>query len=162
MRILTFLFLTVLAACSPQASERAQAAPKPVVEAKTTHDVSGLKVVPLTVTQGGKSHRFSVEVAQSEAEQEKGLMFRTKMGADEGMIFPMKPARIASFWMRNTLIPLDIIFVGQDGKVINISANAEPETLTPRQSLGIASAVLELNGGRAAELGIGPGALVEW
>lgn len=160
MRIPPFLLL-LLAACSPQAADGANATARPV-EQPAAHPVSGLPVVPLTVTQDGKAHRFMVEVAGSDAEQQRGLMFRTEMGADEGMIFPMRPARIASFWMRNTLIPLDIIFIGEDGRIINIVANAEPETLTPRQAAGMTKAVLELNGGRAAELGIGPGAKVEW
>ena len=64
--------------------------------------------------------------------------------------------------MKNTVIPLDIIFIGTDGKVLNISANAAPYSLEPRSSEGVTKAVLELNGGRAAELGIAPGARVEW
>ncbi|MCB5426501.1 DUF192 domain-containing protein [Altererythrobacter sp. CC-YST694] len=103
-----------------------------------------------------------VEVARSEEEQAKGLMFRKQMGADEGMIFPRRPPDFASFWMRNTVIPLDIIFIGTDGKILNIAANTVPYSLDPQTSDGIASAVLELNGGRAAELGIEPGAKVEW
>lgn len=107
-------------------------------------------------------HVIQAEVAQSPAQQMVGMMFRKEMGANEGMLFANPDSSQRCFWMRNTLIPLDIIFVGQDGRIINISANAEPETLTPRQSLGIASAVLELNGGRAQQLGIKPGALVKW
>ena len=89
-------------------------------------------------------------------------MFRTQMGADEGMIFPYNPPEAVSFWMKNTVIPLDIIFIGTDHRIINIAANAEPYSLDPRPSEGLAIGVLELNGGRAAELGIGPGAKVEW
>ena len=116
----------------------------------------------LTITQGGKAYHFRVEVARSDAEQTQGLMFRQEMGADEGMLFPRKPARVASFWMRNTVIPLDMIFVGTDGKILNIAANTVPYSLDSYSSVGPAIAVLELNGGRAAELGIGPGAKVEW
>jgi uncharacterized membrane protein (UPF0127 family) len=83
------------------------------------------------------------------------------MGADEGMIFPEDPPRRPSFWMRNTVIPLDIVFVGTDGRILNI-ANALPYDETPLPAEGLASAVLELNGGRAAQLGIAPGDKVTW
>ena len=144
------------AACSKSES-RATAASQPAV-----HPVSGLPVVPLTVRSDGKVHTFRVEVAASEAEQAKGLMFRTGMGADEGMIFPENPPRRAAFWMRNTVIPLDIIFIGTDHRILNIAANAVPYDETPLPAIGLASGVLELNGGRAAELGIKPGDKVEW
>jgi len=153
-----------LAACSPAVSDSAGARsqPQPAV-----HPVSGLPVVPLTVTvlsgaRKGQRHAFRVEVARTGAEQARGLMFRAAMGADEGMIFPMSPPRMASFWMRNTVIPLDIVFVGTDRRVINISAQATPYSEDRRESLAPVMAVLELGGGRAAELGIGPGDRVEW
>lgn len=150
-----------LAACSTQGSADAATA-TPSAEA-SVHPVSGLRVIPLTVTTtSGQRHAFRVEVAASGQEQQRGLMFRTEMGADEGMIFPFSQVRMASFWMRNTVIPLDIIFIGPDNKVINISANAVPYSEESRPSTAPAAAVLELNGGRAAELGIGPGARVEW
>jgi uncharacterized membrane protein (UPF0127 family) len=126
------------------------------------HPVSGLKVVPLTVTTAGGPHVFKVEVAASPAEQERGLMFRTAMGADEGMIFPMDPPRPAAFWMKNTVIPLDIIFVGADHKVLNIAANAVPYDLSPLPAFGNAAGVLELIGGRAAQIGLKPGDTVTW
>ena len=84
------------------------------------------------------------------------------MGKDEGMLFPMEPPREASFWMKNTVISLDIIFIGTDGRILNIAENAVPYSEEPRRAAGLAAAVLELNGGRAAELGIVPGDKVEW
>ncbi|WEK45886.1 MAG: DUF192 domain-containing protein [Candidatus Andeanibacterium colombiense] len=156
-----FLFIAaaLLAACSPQQ----QAAAGNPVPAAEHHPESGLAVIPLTVTAtDGAVHKFRVEIAATEAEQAKGLMFREAMGADEGMIFPRNPPDFASFWMHNTVIPLDIIFVGTDHRIINISANAKPYSENPRSSMGLAAAVLELNGGRAAQLGIGPGAKVDW
>jgi uncharacterized membrane protein (UPF0127 family) len=89
-------------------------------------------------------------------------MFRTEMGADEGMIFPMDPPRDAAFWMKNTVIPLDIIFIGTDRRILNVAANTVPYSESPVISAGVTSAVLELNAGRAAELGIGPGDTVTW
>jgi uncharacterized membrane protein (UPF0127 family) len=131
-------------------------------EAPSVHAESGLAVVPLTVTSQGKVHRFRVELAQTADQQAKGLMFRTKLGPDEGMLFPMNPPRPASFWMRNTVIPLDLLFIAPDGKILNIAANANPYDETKLQSLGPVKAVLELPGGRAAELGIASGDKVEW
>lgn len=157
--------ILVLAACSPAVGKGAHGtAPAAAATAaqEAVHPESGLTVVPLTVSHDGKTHKFRVELARSSQEQAKGLMFRTAMGANEGMLFPFDPPRDASFWMKNTVIPLDIIFIGTDGKVLNISANAAPYSLEPRSSEGVTKAVLELNGGRAAELGIAPGARVEW
>ena len=150
----------LLAACSPGAGDGATAAAPPAAPA--THPESGLPIVPLAVSHDGKAHDFRVEVARTAEEQARGLMFRRTMGADEGMLFPFDPPRQASFWMKNTVIPLDIVFIGPDRRVLNISANAEPYSLDPRPSAGAVSAVLELNGGRAAQLGIAPGARVKW
>ena len=89
-------------------------------------------------------------------------MFRTAMGANEGMIFPMEPARQAGFWMKNTVISLDLVFIGPDKRIESIAANAVPYSLAPIGSKGSVSAVLELNGGRAAQLGLAPGDKVAW
>jgi len=150
-----------LAGCSSRASDGPTASGSAPAET-ARHPVSGLTVIPLTVTHNGKSQAFRVEVAQSSAEQAKGLMFRTAMGADEGMIFPMEPPRDASFWMKNTVLPLDIVFIGTDRRILNIAANAVPYSEDPLTSAGLTSAVLELNGGRAAALGIKPGDKVDW
>ena len=171
MRLSPFLasFALLLAACSPGAGEASPAADQTAggqaaggQAAGAVHPVSGLAVVPLTVTSGKARHTFRVEVAGTSAEQAKGLMFRTAMGPDEGMIFPMNPPRMASFWMRNTVIPLDLVFVGPDGRILNIAANAVPYDERPLSSAGLVKGVLELGGGRAAQLGIVAGDLVEW
>lgn len=88
-------------------------------------------------------------------------MNRNELAPDRGMIFPFAQPRQASFWMKDTLIPLDIIFVRADGTVANIE-NAVPLSLEPVMSAGPVNAVLELPGGRAAELGIKPGDKVAW
>lgn len=150
----------VLAACSSRHGAEAQASPQ--VEL-AVHPESGLAVVPLTVQRGTRTLRFRVEVARTSAEQAKGLMFRQKMGADEGMIFPSDPPRDGvAFWMKNTVIPLDIIFIGADHRVLNIAADAAPYSLAPLPAAGPVSGVLEINGGRAAELGIVPGDRIDW
>jgi uncharacterized protein len=158
MRQIAFALLFALAACSPGSSDAATS-----TQAAAVHPESGLKVIPLTITTaGGKRHQFRVEVAATGEEQAKGLMFRRAMGADEGMIFPMSPPRGASFWMRNTVISLDLIFVGTDGRISNIAAKAIPYNEMPLLSAGPVKAVLEINGGRAAELGIAAGDTVSW
>jgi uncharacterized membrane protein (UPF0127 family) len=121
-----------------------------------------LPVIPLTVATPKGEHAFRVEVARSEEEQARGLMFRTAMGPDEGMIFPSDPVGERSFWMKNTVISLDIVFIGPDHMISNIAANAVPYSETPIPSDGPAIAVLELNGGRAAQLGFTRGARVTW
>jgi hypothetical protein len=104
---------------------------------------------------------FAAEVAATPDAQARGLMFRTEMGADEAMIFPYDPPQPLSFWMRNTVLPLDIIFIGPDRRILNV-AEGVPYNEVSVHSEGTASAVLELNQGRAAELGIVAGDLVEW
>jgi uncharacterized protein len=118
--------------------------------------------IPLTIEAGGKTHRFNVEVARTDAEQDRGLMFRTSLPADGGMIFPFSEPRIGSFWMKNTLIPLDMIFIRADGSIDRIAENTIPESLEPVVSGGEVSAVLELAGGTAARLGLDEKAKVTW
>jgi len=161
-RIFHVLIATVLAlaACSPRTADGA--APATVGEQSARHAESGLPIVPLTVWRGDKKLSFRVELAENAAAQAKGLMFRTALAPNEGMIFPMSPPRAASFWMRNTVIPLDIIFIGVDGRISNIAANTEPYSERPLSSIGEVKGVLELAGGRAAQLGIVPGDRVAW
>ena len=118
--------------------------------------------VSLTVTSDARTHRFTVEVARTVEEQATGLMNRSSLAPDRGMIFPFETPRQASFWMKNTLIPLDIIFVRGDGSIANIEANTVPLSLQPVTSDGPVMAVLEIAGGRSAELGITAGDKVEW
>jgi len=152
-------FLLAFAACSQGGAD---ADARQVAAHKAVHPESGLAVIPLKVKSANGAHVFKVEVAVTAQEQAKGLMFRTQMGADEGMIFVNDPPRRAAFWMRNTVIPLDIIFIGTDHRILNIAADAVPYDETPLPADGVTSGVLELNGGRAAQLGIKPGDKVSW
>jgi uncharacterized membrane protein (UPF0127 family) len=102
-----------------------------------------------------------VEVARTPTEQQKGLMFRTAMKPNEGMLFPEERPRQVAFWMRNTVLPLDIVFIGPDRRILNI-VNAIPYDETPLPSAGAAIAVLELNAGRTKALGIRAGDKVAW
>jgi uncharacterized protein len=163
---MAILIGSALAACAPQASARASVddataadgvAAQPSGEAQT-----GLRQVPLIIHSASGEHRFTVEVAGTPEQQERGLMFRTSLAGDRGMIFPYDPPQEASFWMKNTLIPLDMVFIGADGRVVRVAANATPMSLDPIASGAPVSGVLELRGGRAAELGIRKGDLVTW
>jgi len=117
--------------------------------------------VPLTVRSATGEHRFTVQVAATPEQQERGLMFVRSLGPDEGMIFPYSPAQDVAFWMRNTLIPLDMVFIRADGSIARIvTAKALDETPIP--SGEPVAAVLEIRGGRAAELGIREGDVVSW
>jgi uncharacterized membrane protein (UPF0127 family) len=148
-----------LAACSPGESASASAqTPAPAAStAAAVHPVSGLKVIDLTVDRAGKKLAFKVELADTQEAQARGLMFRQTLGDFEGMIFPSDSPQPRSFWMKNTPLSLDIIFIGADGRILNIAANTEPYSLASVSSKGDASAVLELRAGRAAALGIVPG-----
>jgi len=119
-------------------------------------------VIDLTVQTGEVKHAFRVEVADTSEAQSRGLMFRNELGDLEGMLFPSEVPGIRSFWMKNTPISLDIIFVGMDGRIINIAASTEPYSLESVYSEGMTSAVLELRGGTATELGIRSGDKVEY
>ena len=157
--------LAALAACSPQTQAEASADKGPTAAgtaAAANHPISGLRVVPLTVTSGDERIGFKVEVADTPESQARGLMFRTELGDFEGMIFPYGGVTAQSFWMKNTPLPLDIIFIGPDRRISNIAAMAEPYSLESVYSVGPVLGVLELRGGRAQELGIEPGDLVEW
>ncbi len=148
--------ILVLVACAGAPSSPATARPTESATAAT----AGL--VPLSIRTRQGARHFRVEVARSEAEQARGLMFRTALAPDGGMIFPFAPPRPASFWMRNTVIPLDMIFVRADGTIARIAANTVPYSLDPVESGEPVAAVFEIGGGRAAALGIAPGDVVRW
>ncbi|MFZ5608769.1 MAG: DUF192 domain-containing protein [Pseudomonadota bacterium] len=119
-----------------------------------------LPTLPLVVeTAAGARHDFTVEVADDPEERRIGLMNRPELADDHGMLFLFEHPQNLSFWMRNTLIPLDLLFIQSDGRIANI-ARGEPLSLAPIPSKGRALAVLELKGGRAAALGIAPGDFV--
>jgi uncharacterized membrane protein (UPF0127 family) len=106
-------------------------------------------------------HRFEVEIADTDAAREHGLMFRTHLAADHGMLFVYPDARVRTFWMKNTLIPLDILFFDAQGRLINVSADTPP-CKTSRcptfSSTAPARYVLELHSGVAKKSGFDPGA----
>ncbi|MEO6012703.1 MAG: DUF192 domain-containing protein [Devosia sp.] len=100
---------------------------------------------------------FTIEIADTEADRAKGLMFRTSLAPDAGMLFDYHKEQQAAFWMQNTLIPLDMVFISADGIVKTIHANARPMDTTSIPSVVPVQFVLEIPGGRAAEIGLKTG-----
>ena len=146
------LLSAAVAACSPQSSMGSTA----------ERSAAGLEQMPLTIRSGNRTHNFTVEVARTPQEQANGLMHRQSLAPDRGMIFPYSPPQDIAFWMKNTLIPLDMIFIRADGTIARIADNTVPLSLDPVPSLEPVVAVLEIAGGRAAELGVKPGDTVNW
>jgi uncharacterized membrane protein (UPF0127 family) len=133
-----------------------------------SNEAAEAQTIPVTITSTATgAHTFQVEVAKTAAEQERGLMFRTDIPQDGGMLFWPYPAgggapREASFWMKNTPSPLDIIYIRPDHTIARIAENTTPYSTTPIMSGEPVSAVLELRGGRTAELGISEDDTVSW
>lgn len=111
----------------------------------------------LTIQSGSRANRFNVEFADTPEKRALGLMHRPSMPADAGMLFDFKSDQQIAMWMRNTRIPLDMLFIARDGRIVNIAERTVPFTDTAIPSKGPVRAVLELNGGTAARLGIKPG-----
>lgn len=103
---------------------------------------------------------FNVELAESSDARSRGLMFREQMGEDAGMLFNFEQSRIVSIWMENTLIPLDIIYIREDGMIVKVITGAVPGSRRQLWSDVPVLSVLELNSGRAERAGIGPGDVV--
>jgi uncharacterized membrane protein (UPF0127 family) len=116
-----------------------------------------LRTEPLKIDTARGRWRFNVEMADTYATRETGLMCRPNLAPDAGMLFDFKTPQDVSFWMKNTIIPLDMLFIAKDGRIVSIARNAIPENETPIASGGVITGVLELRGGRAAEIGAAPG-----
>jgi uncharacterized membrane protein (UPF0127 family) len=113
---------------------------------------------PLTIIRAdGTQFSFLTNVANTPQEQMQGLMFVKSMPPTDGMIFPYAPPQEVAFWMKNTLIPLDMLFIRADGTIGHIVTEARPEDVTPIPSEGEVIAVIELNGGVAKQDGLAVG-----
>lgn len=115
-----------------------------------------LRTEPLELDTSRGRVRLLVEMADTPRQQEIGMMCRRALAPDRGMLFDLRRPRETAFWMHNTLIPLDMVFIGADGLVFSI-ASARPRDDTPVPAGGPVRAVLEIPGGRAAQLGLLPG-----
>lgn len=139
MRILVLTFLLLLAPAATWAAE----------------------LVPLTITtEEGTAHPFQVEIAQTANDRGQGLMHRKELAADRGMLFLFPRRERITMWMRNTEIPLDMLFISDDGRVTQIHERAVPYSEAIIASRRRVRYVLEVPGGTADRLGLAPGALV--
>ncbi len=108
-------------------------------------------------TADGRRHRLEVELAVTGAQRAQGLMYRRSLAEDAGMLFLYNGTGMLSMWMKNTLIPLDMMFIAPDGRIVDIAERTVPYSLETVASRFAASAVLEVNGGTVARFGIQPG-----
>lgn len=120
-------------------------------------NVPAAALTPLVIETATGVHRFQVEVASTPSMQEQGLMHRRSLAPDRGMVFDYSVPRKISMWMKNTLIPLDILFVGTQGQVLKISTDAVPGSLKSIHSGQPVRAVVEVPGGTAVRIGAAPG-----
>jgi uncharacterized membrane protein (UPF0127 family) len=111
----------------------------------------------LRIETAGGAHRFRVWIARSPQQRAQGLMYVRTLDADRGMLFVFPAPLLASFWMKNTYVPLDMLFARADGRIQNIAANTRPLTTDPYSATGPVRLVLELPGGTCARLGIKSG-----
>jgi uncharacterized membrane protein (UPF0127 family) len=158
------LLLVSVGACSGGGAGNAAAGPD---QAAGESGEAGKALLPVTIASANGTHVFRVERAVTAAQQAQGLMYRTDLKPDGGMLFHPYPAeggapREASFWMKNTPTPLDILFLRPDGTIATIAENTVPYSQAPVTSREPVSAVLEIVGGRAADLGIAEGDRVTW
>lgn len=118
---------------------------------------AGFPTAPLEIVTATGRHAFTVEIAETSQQRAQGLMFRRSLAPDNGMLFLYPSPQVISMWMKNTYIPLDMIFLDKTGKVVSVHQRAVPESLRAITSEYAASAVLEVPGGTAERLGVEKG-----
>lgn len=124
--------------------------------------VDDSKPAAVVLTSAAGELRIAVEVARTPRQRDRGLMYRQHLPPDHGMLFIFAHERIQSFWMKNTLIPLDMIFISKDMTIAGIVENAEPQTKTSRRVDAPSSYVLEVNGGWSKDHGVAAGTTVRF
>lgn len=127
----------------------------------TVHAQEAARTEPLAIATRAGPQRFEVEVMRNDADRARGLMFRRSMAPNHGMLFDFERVEPVAMWMKNTYLPLDMLFIRPDGTVARVAADTEPLSTRTILSGEPVLAVLELNAGTAARLGIRPGDKVE-
>lgn len=125
-------------------------------------DVKFVKDTLSIKTEAGKIHKFKIEIADTELKRRQGLMERKSVKPKTGMLFIFDETAPQNFWMKGTLIPLDILFIGETGRIEKIHEKAIPHDLTPISSIKPVKAALEIGGGESARLSIKKGDLVQY
>lgn len=158
-------FLLFLAGCAvaqtPGAAQGAPAAQGGLAAPNRISAQSNCSETVVRLRGDFGSARFTVDVADDDAERSKGLMFVDSMPTSKGMLFVYPRAQRVAFWMKNTLIPLDMIFADSKGVVTKVHSNAIPGDLTAIPGNGMVQFVLEINGGLAQQMGISEGAQLQ-
>ncbi len=120
-------------------------------------EAAGLPVQSVVIQSRNGPHAFRMEIAADDASRERGLMFRTHLARNAGMLFDFRTTVMTAFWMKDTPLPLDMLFVRSDGTISTVAANAVPYSTIPISSAEPVRAVIEINGGLAKSLDIEPG-----
>ena len=158
MKIFRSLLITLLmAACQINTSSADSGAAQPAFEPLSSFPQTSLTIV----TPDGRQHPFRIWVADTDAHREQGLMMINSLEISTGMLFIFDRPQIVQMWMKNTLIPLDMVFIDADGRIDSIAANTTPMSLKIISARNPVLAVLEIAGGSAAKLGIKTGAIVK-
>ena len=157
---LVLLALPLLVQCQGRVGSEAQAAPPKAARAPEPKPMAQ----PIVVLEplGGTSVSVRVEVAQTAAERQRGLMYRKQLDPDAGMLFLFERPQHNVFWMHNTYLPLDMMFITSDWTVLGIVENATPQTDSPREVPGLSQYVLEVNAGYSRQHGIAAGTKVRF
>lgn len=147
----TVLALMVAAACQAQD-----------IDESHLLDLDSFPKAKLEIHSGKETHHFDIWVAETPRQQQQGLMFVRDLSAARGMLFVAKEPRVFDMWMRNTYIPLDMVFIGADGRISSIAENTTPHSLAIVSSKVPVGAILELKGGEAARRALHAGDKVSW
>ncbi|HEY4221043.1 MAG TPA: DUF192 domain-containing protein [Myxococcota bacterium] len=165
MRALALVAVVTVVASGVTAAEgctdHAAASPK-VPNDAPSHATAPVATASVRIDAPSGPVRYAVELAVTDAERQKGLMFREHLDDDSGMLFLFEQQRGLSFWMKNTHIPLDMVFIAEDGTIAGIVENAEPLTLSSRKVPAPSRYVLEVNGGATRKAGIAAGQRVHF
>ena len=149
--LFTVLTLLVAAACQAQEIDEAHLL-----------DLDSFPKAKLDIHSGKDTHHFDIWLAETPRQQQQGLMFVRDLPAARGMLFVAKEPRVFDMWMRNTYIPLDMVFIAADGRISTIAENTTPHSLAIVSSKVPVSAILELKGGEAARRALHAGDKVSW
>jgi len=151
LSLFTVLTLLVAAACQAQEIDEAHLL-----------DLDSFPTAKLDIRSGKETHHFDIWLAETPRQQQQGLMFVRDLPAARGMLFVAKEPRVFDMWMRNTYIPLDMVFIGADGRISSIAENTTPHSLAIVSSKIQVGAILEIRAGEAARRALHAGDKVSW